>query len=149
MKINKIENIDKKNSDINKSLDKAIPVTFKYSSNDKKDINESVLLNLFFIIRNNLNEEFNDSIHNRTIKINSQIKDALEKIECCKNKNTFKNEFHINKKDNKNNNIEKIKNNKEKLCDSLYKEIKSLKEIYKIKKNILSTDNILFLNNDD
>ena len=138
----KIENIQKNNSDIYKILEKKTQVKFLYSLNNDKDIKECILLTLFFIIRNNLGQEFNDSIHNRTVKINAQIKDSLQRMKKKSDNNEKLSEMKDkNKVDkiSKSNNLQffrtNITNQSNKKCQKFYEPINLVKKYYKVKKN--------------
>ena len=68
--VTKLEEINKSDYDITKfKLDKLSIIQF--IKNEKDTNNEiAIILNLYFIIRKNLNEFMNKSIHNKSVKIN-------------------------------------------------------------------------------
>ena len=68
--VTKLEEINKSDYDITKfKLDK--PSIIQFIKNEKDTNNEiAIILNLYFIIRKNLNEFMNKSIHNKSVKIN-------------------------------------------------------------------------------
>ena len=150
-----IEDINKGTFEINANYENKNLIQFKYSSENEKEIKKSVLLNLFFIIRNNMDSEFNYSIHHKYGNINSQIKTALENYKCYNEKieDSKENEEREYNEINKNcikenivksheiiesikiaNNKNDIRNNKK--CEKLFPKINQIKRIYKIETNI-------------
>ena len=57
-----------------------ISYTFTGKVLNQKEIHENTIINLFFIIKKKLSETFNDSIHNKTMKLNYLAKKELEKF---------------------------------------------------------------------
>ena len=66
-----------------------ISYTFTSKSLNQKEIQEDIVLNLFFIIKRKLSETFNKFIHNKTVKLNYFAKEELKKF-------IFKNEIKNN-----------------------------------------------------
>ena len=91
---NKLKNINLDNIKFPKSN---YSYKFMNKTNNEKEILEMTVLNLFFIVKKKLNEAFNASIQNKSMKLNYLVKEELEK-------NKKENELKINE--------EKIKNKK-------------------------------------
>ena len=79
--VNKLEEKNKSDYDITKfKLDK--PSIIQFIKNEKDTNNEiAIILNLYFIIRKNLNESMNKSFHNKSLKINFMGKEEISRFE--------------------------------------------------------------------
>ena len=91
-------------------------ISYKFISNtkDQKNIQDDTILNLFFIIKNQLSDAFNNSIHNETVKLNYLAIKELEKYksELKSKEEEFKNQIVINNdKENEHNIFEKENEN--------------------------------------
>ena len=136
--IQELKNIKKEMPDMNIMKDNDTFIQFHQSNNETDNINEAVVLNLFFRLKADYASILKDSIHNKTEQINSQIKDELEKF---KNMNLSNGEIEL--RDNKAN--ESISNNvkkeEKKLCHSYFEKINRIKNNMNIKEDITLSNN--------
>ena len=140
-KIIETQEFIKNNFNIYISLEKICQIKFLYSLDNDRDIKECIILTLFFIIRNNLDQEFNDSMNNNAIKLNEQIEDSLQKMK--KKSNNEKLSENMNKSKNgkvsETNNLGFITINladqPDKKCQKFYESINLIKKYYKVNKN--------------
>ena len=104
---------------------------------DPNHVKEAITINIFCKLRKYFGIIFNESIHNKTEQINSQIKEEIEKL-IDFNVSDNKNEINEKKtKENKitNNSTNRIKENK---CSSYFKGINEIKNIFNIEDNIIT-----------
>jgi hypothetical protein len=99
-------------------------------------------LTLFFIITNNLDQDFNNSNQSITIKLNAQIEDSLQKMKKKSNNEKLNEKKDKTKtgKESEFNNLEFITinatNQTDKKCQKFYEPINLIKKYYKVKKII-------------
>ena len=129
------ENIEKQSDDkIMNLLEENEPlITFHQMDDTKNNVNEAILLNLFFKLRKSFGGIFNPSIHNKTELVNAQIKEDIEKIKNSDNKD---NEIQGKEKNMKNISFATSSvETQNRLCNSYFKGINRLKNILKIDDN--------------
>ena len=135
--LKQLENLAKENPYMEIINEDEEKIQFHQLDNENNNINDAVLINLFFRLKASFASIFNQSIHNETEKINAQIKDELKKF---KKANLSHREIEIkNGQDEESNskiNIEDIR-----LCDSYLKKIKNLKNKMNIKTDITLSKN--------
>ena len=140
----KIENFQKNNFDCYKTIENKPQVKFICSFKSEEEIKECVVLTLFFLFKDSLGQKFNDSLHNRTMKINMQIKDCLQKMK--KKSNNFNdNKYNKIQKDDKNKKVSNIlefsSNNtidlSGKKCPKFYEPLILMKKYYKVKRDLI------------
>ena len=108
-------------------------ITFHQMDDTKSNVNEAILLNLFFKLRKSFSGIFNPSIHNKTELVNAQIKEDIEKIKDS--------DFKDNEKQGKEKNMKNISfdsssvETQNRLCNSYFKGINRLKNILNIDDN--------------
>ena len=138
---NKLDLIKNNNYDISSIKKQNINMQFKNNNNEDREIHKAVILNLFLYVRKELNQLMNDTIQNATEKVNSLIKEEMDKLE-----NINKNHENINKNNvsddkvenhiNGNNINPKIINQKnkkiEKSCKNNLKYINEIKNIIQL-----------------
>jgi hypothetical protein len=126
-------------------------ISFKNITTNNKDIDEVVILNLYFIIKKKMGVFFNDHIHNKSVFLNNLAKAALDKYEGEKdlknNEDLFKigqEEENLNMipKNDKTINIRKEINSKIQNEDNQFHKDKICEKmkIIEIKKNIKIED---------
>lgn len=131
-----LENIRKQIPVMKIIEEKDSKIQFHPSSNENHDINEAIILNLFFNLRLSFSSIFNDSIHNKTEQINSQIKEEIEDFQKTNLLNTEnETELIIPKEDLL------IQKNEEKLCSSFYERINEFKNNLNIKDDLTKANN--------
>jgi len=99
---------------------------------DSNHIKEAVIINIFCKLRKYFGFIFNQTIHNKTEQINSQVKEEIEKLT---NFNIIDNKNEIQEKKNKENEIINIRDNK---CASYFKGINQIKNNFNIEDNIIT-----------
>ena len=132
-------------------------IRFKNLSKVPSDMEESIIFNLFFIIKKKINEYFNSTIHNKSVSLNELAKEALSKYEKEKDQKNSEDSLKKEQKEKQvfsERNIERIPNlinpdaikeiNGKNQNDYFYKKkICSKRKIVLIKENITIEDKIL------
>ena len=122
-------------------------IQFHQINNESNNIQEAILINLFFSLRKCFGIMFNNSIHNETENVNSQIKEEIEKLGTFYKGNINNNNNEIKTKEAEENNVDahndKIIIGK---CDSYFDGINKIKNILKLNDNILKEKNKNILN---
>ena len=129
------ENIEKHsdNKMMNLLEDNEPLISFHQMDDTKSNVNEAILLNLFFKLRKSFDVIFNSSLHNKTKLVNTQIKEDIEKI---KNSDFKDNEMQEKEKNMGNIDFDSsIVETQNKLCNSYFKGINHLKNILNIDDN--------------
>ena len=138
----KIEDIEKLEVEQNKNL----IIQFVNKTSKIEDVNEAIILNLFMIIKKNLNDKMNKLIHNKTKQLSLTVKNELDKSEKeiikdksniakAKDENTKEEEKSLNK-------IEPENKPKEKEQDKIEKNENTIKEQNPEKENKFYNDKI-------
>ena len=131
-----LDNVKKENQNMKIIEANEEKIQFHQLNNNSNSINDAVLINLFFRLKSNFLNIFNQSIHNKTEEINTQIEDELEKFK----KNLFDSQIE-NKNSQSKDSSPNINVEENKLCDSYFKEINNLKLKMNIQKDITLSKN--------
>ena len=144
--IKDIDNI-KINKDRGVFEDNETIIQFHQSNNENNNILEVILINLFFRLRKCFGIIFNQSIHNKTENVNSQIKKEIEKLGMLHKGNINNNNIEIRTKEKEENNLvsHNDKNNIL-ICDTYFEGINNIKNILMLKDNIMKEKNRNILN---
>ena len=122
-------------------------IQFHQINNESNDIQEAILINLFFRLRKRFGIMFNNSIHNNKENINSQIKEEIEKFGTLYKGYINNNNNEVKMKETEENNVDSHNDNifigK---CDSYFDGINKIKNILKLHNNILKEKNKNILN---
>ena len=135
--LKQLENLAKENPYMEIINEDEEKIQFHQLDNENNNINDAVLINLFFRLKASFASIFNQSIHNETEKINAQIKDELKKF---KKANLSHREIEIKNGQDEESNL-KINLEDNRLCDSYLKKIKNLKNKMNIKTDITLSKN--------
>ena len=136
-----IDKFDIQNSKNNKNV-----ISFKCLSENKEEIDKAIICNLFFFIKREYGDEFNDQIRNKSHSINLLLADEIKRLENeekkektldkDKDKNDDKKEDNATQK----NNIKSEANNNEiiinKICPIKYRAIHNLNEKVKVEEKM-------------
>ena len=151
--LTKVNNQIKKDKDIIKiNKDKSVfeenetIIQFHQSNNENNNILEAILINLFFRLRKCFGIIFNESIHNKTENVNSQIKEEIEKLGTLHKGNINKNIEITTKEKEENNLVSYNDKNNIGICDSYFEGINKIKTILMFDDNIMKEKNKNILN---
>ena len=101
------------------------------------------MINLFFRLRKCFGIIFNESIHNKTENVNSQIKEEIEKLRALYKENiNNNNSIELKTKENEENNfVSQNDKNNIGICDSYFDGINKIKNILKFDDDIMKEKN--------
>ena len=131
--IKEINNSKDKNPDLKVINENEAQFQFCLLKNGLNYSNEAIILSIFFKLRKYFSLIFNEEIHNKIEKVNTQVKSKIEKLSNFKLSNNNEADEQQNKKEKEKEN-NKIGDNK---CVSFFKGMNEIKNILKIDDNTL------------